>query len=349
MAGKDYYQVLGVSKSASADEIKAAFRKLAHQHHPDKGGDQEKFKEANAAYQVLGDPEKRKQYDQFGSAAFEGGAGGFSGGGFNWQGGNVDFGDLGDLFGDFFGGGRGQSARGRDLQMEISLTFLESIFGAEKEVTLNKTSDCERCGGNGSEPGTSLKTCSDCSGQGYKTVVQRTIIGAVQTRANCPTCHGAGEVPEKACTACRGEGYQNGKRTLRVDIPAGVEHGSRIRVRAQGESIGVRGEPGDLYLLLRVANDPRFVREGSNLYTEKKIGFTQAALGDEVDVETVDGPVKLKIPAGTQSGEKLRLRGKGVKTGHGRGDQIVQVIVVTPKKLDREQRKLFEQLNLSLQ
>ncbi len=346
---KDYYQILGVDKSASQDEIKAAFRKMAHQHHPDKGGDEGKFKEANAAYQVLGDPQKRQQYDQFGSAAFEGGgAGGFPGGGFNWQGGGVDFGDLGDLFGDMFGGGRGQQAHGRDLQMDISLTFLESIFGVEKEIVLNKTSDCERCGGNGSEPGSAMKTCGDCSGQGYKTVMQRTIIGTVQTRTNCGTCHGAGEVPEKPCTACSGSGYQSGKRTLRVEVPSGIENGSRIRVRAQGESIGVRGEPGDLYLMVHVANDPRFVREGNNLYTEKKIGFTQAALGDEVDVETVDGPVKLKIPAGTQSGEKLRLRGKGVKTGHGRGDQIVQVQVITPKKLDKNQKRLLEELGLNI-
>ena len=353
MAGKDYYQTLGVSKSASQDEIKAAFRKLAHQHHPDKGGDEKQFKEANSAYQVLGDPEKRKQYDQYGSAAFEGGAGGaggFPGGGFNWQGGGVDFGDLGDLFGDMFsGGGRGgQQAHGRDLQMEVTLTFKESVFGAEKEVVLNKTSDCDRCGGNGSEPGSSLKTCTDCSGQGFRTVVQRTIIGNMQTRVSCQTCHGAGEVPEKACTACKGGGYQNGKRTLQVAVPAGLDHGSRIRVRGEGESIGVRGEAGDLYLVVRVIADPRFVREGANLYTVKKIGFTQAALGDEVDVETVDGSVKLKIPAGTQSGDKLRLRGKGVSTGRSRGDQIVQVQVITPKKLDKKQKELLEELGLIL-
>lgn len=345
---KDYYKVLGVEKSASEAEIKAAFRKLAHQHHPDKGGDQEKFKEANAAYQVLGDPAKRKQYDQFGSAAFEGGAGGFPGGGFNFNGANVDFGDLGDLFGDLFGGGgRGRPAHGHDLQMEISLTFRESIFGVEKEIVVNKVSDCERCGGTGGEPGAILKTCNDCSGQGFKTVAQRTIIGAVQTRVSCPTCHGNGEVPEKVCIACRGTGVEEGRRTLRVEIPAGVENGSRIRVRGQGESIGSRGEPGDLYLFVRVAPDHRFVRDGVNLYTEKKIGFTQAALGDEVDVETVDGPVKLKIPAGTQGGDKLRLRGKGVQTGRGRGDQIVLVRVITPKKLDKKQKQLLEELGLT--
>lgn len=347
---KDLYEVLGVPKSASQDDIKKAFRKLAHEHHPDKGGDEAKFKEASAAYQILSDVDKRKQYDQFGSTdAGAGGFGGFPGGFGNFQDfGNMDFGDLGDLFGGMFNGGsRGGRVRGSDIQVDISLSFKESVFGVEKEISLTKGSACDRCGGGGAEPGTNLKTCATCDGKGFKIGVQRTILGAIQTRVSCETCLGVGEVPEKSCTTCSGSGVVRGRKTLRVDIPAGVENGTRIRVRAQGESIGAQGEPGDLYLFVRVTADPRFEREGSTIYTEKKIGFTQAGLGDDVPVETVDGIVTLKIPPGTQSGDQLRLRGKGVGTGRGnRGDQIVIVTVVTPKKLDKKQKQLLEELDL---
>lgn len=348
---KDLYEVLGVPKTASQDDIKKAFRKLAHEHHPDKGGDETKFKEASAAYQILSDVEKRKQYDQFGTTDNAGpGAGGFGGFNFNGQGfGNMDFGDLGDIFGGMFGGGgaRQRRPRGSDLQMDITLSFKESVFGVEKELTLTKGNACEHCGGVGAEPGTSLKTCKECEGKGFKVIVQRTILGAMQTRVSCEACNGAGEVPETPCKTCHGSGVERGRKTLRVDIPAGVEHGTRIRVRGQGESIGTQGEAGDLYLLVRVTPDKRFERDGDNIFTEKTIGFTQAALGDEVKVDTVEGVVTLKIPPGTQSGDQLRLRGKGVGTGRGgRGDQIVIVTVVTPKKLDRKQKQLLEELNL---
>ncbi|MFH1767177.1 MAG: molecular chaperone DnaJ [Patescibacteria group bacterium] len=345
---KDYYEILGVEKNVSKEELKRAFRKKAHKLHPDKGGDEAKFKEANEAYHVLSDDEKRRQYDQFGTTFDNAGAGaggfnGFSGG----QG--MNFEDLSDIFSGMFGGGGfgGKSrARGSDIMVDVDLEFKESIFGVEKEILLSKNSSCERCGGTGAEPATKMKTCTDCNGQGFKTTVQRTMLGAVQTRIACSTCNGQGEEPEQKCTTCHGIGLEYGRKTMRVDIPAGVEDGMRIRLRGQGESIGAEGDPGDLYLRVHVKVDHRFERQGTNLYYLKKVGFTQAALGDEVEVETVDGTATLKIPAGTQSGDKLRMRSKGVKMGSSRGDQIVVVQVITPKKLNREQKKLLQELDL---
>lgn len=343
---KDYYKVLGVEKSASKDDLKKAFRKKAHQYHPDKGGDEAKFKEVNEAYHVLSDDEKRQQYDQFGQTFDQaGGAGGFSG--FSGQG--MNFEDLGDIFSGMFGGGfggGGRRARGSDVAMDVDLTFKESVFGVEKEINVTKNNTCERCAGTGGEPATKMKTCSECDGEGVKVTIQRTMLGPVQARTTCPVCHGAGEEPEEKCKTCHGTGLEYGRKNLRVDIPAGVEDGMQIRVRNQGESIGASGENGDLYLRIHVKADPRFERRGNDIFFEKKIGFTQAALGDEVEVDTVDGKASLKIPAGTQSGDKLRMRGKGVKTGRGRGDQIVLVNVLTPKKLNRKQKKMIEDLDL---
>lgn len=347
---KDYYKLLGVEKNATQDEIKRAFRTLAHEHHPDKGGKEEKFKEVNEAYQVLGDEQKRAQYDQFGSGAFDGSGGGGQGGS-PFGAGGFDpsmFGDLGEMFGSMFGGGGGggRRAKGQDIALDITLTFKESVFGVEKEIPLTKSFACERCGGVGAEPGTAMKKCHTCNGQGHVIGTQRTVFGTVQTRTACTTCHGRGEVPEKPCTACHGKGVQHARKSIRVDIPPGVEHGMQIRVRGQGEVIGAAGEPGDLYLQVRVQPDARFVREGETIYVTRKVGFTQAALGDDVEVDTVDGKVSMKIPPGTQSGEELRLRGKGVPHGRGRGDQIVVVQVVTPKKLGRKERELLEELQL---
>lgn len=340
---KDYYKVLGVERTASADEIKRAFRKLAHEHHPDKGGDEAKFKEINEAYQILSDSEKKARYDQFGSAEGPQGFGGFGGAGFDPS----AFGDLGDIFGSFFGGGGGRrAARGADIETDLYLSFKEAIFGVSKEISISKTNNCDRCGGQGAEPGTSLKTCETCKGSGVVTNVQRTILGAVQMRSACTACSGRGEIPEKKCTSCNGEGVNRGRKTLRVDVPAGVENGVQMRIRGEGESIGSQGEPGDLYVRLHVSADPRFQREGATIYLKKNIGFTQAALGDTVQIETVDGPVSMKIPPGTQSGDELRLRGKGVPTNRGRGDQIVIIQVVTPTKLDKKQRQLLEELNI---
>jgi molecular chaperone DnaJ len=355
MAGKDYYNILGVDKSASQDDIKRTFRKLAHEHHPDKGGKEEKFKEINEAYQVLGDEQKRKQYDQFGSAAFDGSGGGnpFGGGGFP-GGFNFDFGngggfeDLGDILGGMFGGGGGRqrAQQGEHIEVRITLSFREAIFGVEKEIPLTRHSTCARCAGTMAEPGTKMKTCKTCEGKGFRVTVQRTLLGAMQMKTACDECRGTGEQPEKACTECRGTGVTHGRTTVRVDIPAGVDDGVTVRVRGEGESIGAAGEKGDLYLRIRVEPDARFKRDGSTIYVTKNIGFTQAALGDTVDIETVDGKVEVKIPQGTQSGDELRLRGKGVPTSRGRGDQIVVVNVITPTKLDKKTRELLEQANL---
>lgn len=350
---KDYYNILGVNKSASQDEIKVAFRKLAHQYHPDKPtGDEAKFKEINEAYQVVGDAEKRKKYDQFGSAAFDG-SGGFGGGagqgfgGFDFsgfQGGGFE--DLGDLFGGMFGGGRGQREhRGADIQVDVDLTFRDSVFGADKEITLSKFDACARCGGIGAEPGTRLNDCGDCGGKGVKVVTQRTILGTFQTKAPCPACDGEGKIPEKRCATCHGDGVTRGKKTLSVHIPAGVENGNVLRVRGGGEAVR-GGKPGDLFVRLHVKNDTRFAREGSTIYSTLRIGFTQAALGASVETETVDGPTTVIIEAGTQTGTEIRVRNKGVQTGGGRGDHVFVVEVVTPTKLSREQKQLLEQLHL---
>ncbi|KKW29059.1 MAG: Chaperone protein DnaJ, partial [Candidatus Uhrbacteria bacterium GW2011_GWD2_52_7] len=274
----------GVSKSASADEVKAAFRKLAHQHHPDKGGDEAKFKEINEAYQVLGDQQKRQQYDQFGST-FDQAGGGFPGGGFpggfpgGFDFGGANFEDLGDILGGMFGMGGGGGGRrqqkGSDLEVSVKLTFKEAVFGAEKEIPLTKHTNCTRCGGQGAEPGSAMKTCDTCKGKGFTVTTQRTILGAVQMKNACADCQGRGEKPEKPCTECRGTGTSYGRKTIRVDIPAGVEDGVAIRVRGEGESIGPAGTAGDLYIRIRVEADARFERNGANIYSEKKIGFAQ--------------------------------------------------------------------------
>lgn len=354
---KDYYKTLGIEKNASQDDIKKAFRRLAHRYHPDKsGGDEAKFKEANEAYQVLSDEKKRAQYDQFGSASFDGSAGfggqgfggfsSFSGGagsGFAGQG----FEDLGDIFGDLFGGGRTRTRerRGSDIQVDMELTFKESIFGVQKDAELMKTVTCERCAGTGGEPGAGMETCKDCDGNGVQIGVQRTMFGNIQTKRTCETCQGTGEMPKKICTTCHGQGVDRKKQTFTVTIPPGVENGAMLRVRGEGEAIKA-GRTGDLFVRLHVPKDRHFERDGATLISQATIGFTQAALGDTIEVETVDGPVDLKVPAGTQSGSQFRLRGKGVPHGRGRGDQIVVVNVETPTKLSREQKKLLEELDL---
>lgn len=349
---KDYYQTLGVSKGASQEEIKRAFRKLAHQYHPDKpDGDEAKFKEANEAYQVLGDEKKRAQYDQFGSAAFEnGGVGGGYGQGFGGFSQNINMDDLGDIFGDLFGFGnsrhaRGHARRGNDIRMDADLTFQESVFGKEIEFSLTKPSKCERCGGIGAEPGSKMKTCDDCQGSGVKVISHRTMLGVMQQKTACPTCLGEGEIPETKCSQCAGSGIISGKKTLRVNIPAGVENGMTLRVRNEGEAVK-GGANGDLFVSVHVKSDPDFQRQGDTIISRVDIGFTQAALGDKIEVKTIDGLGELKIPAGTQTGAQFRLKGKGVPSRHGRGDQIIIANVVTPKKLSREQKKLLEQLDL---
>ncbi len=352
---KDLYTTLDVDRGASQEEVKKAFRKLAHKYHPDKeGGDEEKFKEINSAYQVLGDEKKRAQYDQFGSAAFEnggpgaGGGGGF--GGFDFSGfqGGGGFEDMGDIFGDIFGSqrqGRPRTPKGQDIQVDMDVSFHDSMFGVQKEVSLRKPSACDRCAGTGAEPGHGMDTCATCEGQGIEETIQRTILGNMKNRIACRTCYGSGETPKEACATCAGSGLENSSKKMNVTIPQGIENGAIMRVRGEGEAIKA-GTPGDLYIRIHVTPDKRFVRDGMHIRSEKEIGFTQAALGDTVDVETIDGLVELKIPSGTQSGSSFRIKGKGVPSTHSNGDHYVTVHVVTPKKLSKQQKKLLEQLDL---
>jgi len=356
---KDYYKILGVDKSASKDEIKKAFRKVAHKYHPDKKtGDEEKFKEANEAYQVLSDEQKRAQYDQFGQT-FDGAGGGP--GGFNWQdfaggfGGQAgaqgfDFNDLGDIFGNIFGGGarggqRQQSQRGADLEVQLNLSFEEAVFGVEKEITVQKVTACADCQGSGANKGSELETCSKCHGQGKVTVMQNVLFGQVQTTRECPQCNGRGKVPKVPCGACAGEGLKRENVTLKVKIPAGINHGEVIRLHGKGHA-GKNGVSGDLYLHVAVQKSKEFERKGDDIYTDVAITMSQAVLGDKIDVATIDGSVTLKIPEGMQSGTVFRLKSHGVShvRGSGRGDHYVNITVTIPKSLNRKQKKLIKEL-----
>jgi len=351
MTKRDYYEVLGVGKDASADEIKKAFRRLAVQHHPDKeGGDESKFKEINEAYEVLKDSQKRQRYDQFGHAGVGGAAGGGGnpfGGGFNGQNVNFDFGDLGDIFGSFFGGGQQQrsqqSNRGRDLEVQIELSFEDAVFGTEREIKIDLEDECEHCKGKTVEPGHDLKTCETCKGAGQVVNVMRTIFGNIQQASICPTCKGTGKVPEKACTVCHGKGTQRKAQKLTIKVPAGVDDGATIRLRERGEAIA-NGAKGDLYVHLRVKAHKKFTREGDLVLSEEHIGMVEAALGTELEVNTVDGKIRMKVPAGTQSGTDFKLSNHGVphlqKTT--RGAHIVTIIVDTPTRLSKEQKQLLE-------
>lgn len=351
MAKRDYYEVLGVKKDASADEIKKSFRRAAIEHHPDRGGDETKFKEINEAYEVLKDTEKRKRYDQFGHAGVGGNGGSPFGGGFGGQGQNInfDFGDLGlgDIFSSFFGGGQPQGrprqARGRDVEAGVEITFEQAVFGTEVELMLNLDDTCEHCKGSTVEPGYELKTCDQCGGSGQVVTVSRTIFGNIQQAAVCPQCHGSGKVPEKACTVCRGKGVQTKKQKIQLKVPAGIDDGATIRLREHGEAIA-NGPKGDLYVNVRVKPHKHFTREGDLILSEEHIGMAEAALGTEIDVQTVDGPVRMKIPAGTQPGSDFKLSGHGVPhiKGTSRGAHIVTVIVDIPKKLTKQQQELLK-------
>lgn len=360
---KDYYASLGIGKSASPEEIKRAYRRLAHEHHPDKGkGNEEKFKEINEAYQVLSDPQKRTQYDQFGTTFDQrGGPQGFSGfdfrdfnRGFDFSGGGSAFGgefeDAFDIFSDIFGGGatrtRTRRERGVDLEMELTLSFEEAVFGTEKDISLEKRDVCEKCGGTGAEPGSKISTCPKCHGTGQIRTSRRTIFGQVSSVTTCDECEGTGKVSENACLRCQGSGIEKRTKRLKVKIPAGVDEGSRLRIPNEGEA-GYKGSNfGDLYLHIRVAQHPTFVRDGINILSELPISFYQAALGTTVQIDTVDGKVKLKIPAGTQSEKTFRLKGKGVPVmgRSGRGDHLVTVHVITPTKLTKKEKELFKKI-----
>lgn len=359
---KDYYKILGVSKTATKDDIKKAFRELAHKYHPDKsGGDEAKFKEINEAYQVLSNDQKRQQYDQFGADFAQ--QGGF-GGGMNWEdfmraargGGvyqNVDFGDLGDIFGDMFSGfgfggaTRRSTNRGRDLELALDLTFHEAVFGAEKKISIKKLVRCSECFGSGAEKGSATHTCATCKGAGQVASIQRTIIGTIQTMSACSTCHGEGKTIEKKCHTCRGDGRVMESSEITITVPAGVDNGMTLTLAGQGEAGKRGGAAGDLYLRLRVADDPLFEREGDTIYSTVAIPYSTATLGGVAEVETIDGPVELKIPSGTPSGKEFLLRGKGVPHAQrsSRGDHIVTIVVDVPSKTSKEQKKLLEDLS----
>lgn len=358
MAKRDYYEVLGVKKDASADELKKAFRKAAIEHHPDRGGDEAKFKEINEAYEVLKDSSKRQRYDQFGHAGVGGnGGGGNPYAGFGGQGQEMhfDFGDLGlgDIFSSFFGGGQqggrgGRQARGNDVETRVEISFEQAVFGTEVTLSLSLEDVCEHCKGTTAEPGYELKKCDTCGGAGQVITQTRTIFGNIQQASVCPTCKGTGKVPEKTCTVCHGKGTQKKNQKIELKIPAGVDDGATIRLREHGEAIA-NGPKGDLYVNIRVKPHKKFTREGDLILSEEHIGMVDAALGIEIEVETVDGPVTMKVPAGTQSGSDFKLSDHGVPhlRGKTRGAHIVTIIVDVPTKLTKKQKELLEEFNTS--
>jgi molecular chaperone DnaJ len=359
MSKRDYYEVLGIRKDASADEIKKAFRKAAIEHHPDKGGDETKFKEINEAYEVLKDTDKRKRYDQFGHAGVGGagggspfeGFGGFGGGGQEMH---FDFGDLGlgDIFSSFFGGQSGPSSRrqsrGRDVETNVEISFEQAVFGTEVELRLNLEDVCEHCKGRTVEPGYELQICQTCKGSGQVLNVTRTIFGNIQQASICPKCSGRGKVPEKVCSVCHGKGTQRKVQQVTLKIPAGIDDGNTIRLHQHGEAIA-DGPKGDLYVNIRVKPHKKFTREGLIILSEETVNMVDAALGTEIEVETVDGPIVMKVPAGTQSGTDFKLSNHGVphpKTKT-RGAHIVTILVETPTKLTKKQQELLQEFKRS--
>ena len=350
---RDYYEVLGVSKTASDSEIKSAYRKLAKKYHPDMNpGDKEaeaKFKEASEAYAILSDADKRRQYDQFGHAAFDGGAGGGAGG-FDFNG--FDMGDIfGDIFGDFFGGGgRSRSAnngpmKGQNVRVSVHLTFEEACFGTEKEIELNIKEDCAKCHGTGAKPGTQPETCSKCGGKGQVVFTQQSLFGVVRNVQACPDCHGTGKIIKDRCPDCGGSGYISRRKKISVSIPAGIDNGQSIRIRDKGEP-GINGGPrGDLLVQVIVGRHPIFQRQDYEIYSTAPITFAQAALGAEVRIKTIDGDVMYTVKPGTQTDTRVRLRGKGVPTTRNkqvRGDHYVTLVVQVPTKMNAEQKELLK-------
>lgn len=351
---RDYYEVLGINKDASEDDIKKAYRKLAKKYHPDLNpGDKEaeaKFKEINEAAQVLGDPENREKYDRFGHSAFDPSQG-FGGFDFNGFGG---FGGFGDIFGDLFGGGFGgfggfgggshnpnAPMRGESLRTVVSLSFEEAAFGAKKDVSIKRVEECDSCHGSGCAPGMTAEVCPECKGKGVVMQQKRTPFGVMQTQAQCPRCKGKGKIIHQPCPVCRGEGYQSKAKTISVNIPAGIDEGQSIKVGGQGGAGRNGGPAGDLLVTVSIRRHKDFEREGNSVLLNQSISFPQAALGADIQVPTLDGSVKLNIPAGTQTGSVFRLRGKGIPNlrGGGRGDQYVTVNIATPKNLSAAQKE----------
>lgn len=356
---KDYYKTLGVDKNASKEELKKAFHKLAHIHHPDKNkGNDIKFKEVNEAYQVLSDDKKRASYDRFGNAdgpSFAGGyggaqQGGFGGFDFSGQNGGMEFdmGDLGDIFGDFFGGGMGRgkqkTRKGRDISTEIDLSFEESIFGVEKKININKQSTCSICGGTGAKVGTRMNTCNVCNGQGQVREVKRSILGNFATVKTCENCFGSGKIPGEKCSQCRGSGVYKKDEEMSINIPTGINNGETLRIRGKGEAVQ-GGETGDLYIKMNVKTHSVYTRDELNLEMNLMIKLTDALLGMTYNLKTLDGKeIEVKIPEGINHGEMLRVRGKGVPSTHGRGDIIIHIHVDMPTRLSRRSKEIIEEL-----
>ena len=352
---KDYYKILNVEKGASQDNIKRAYRKLAHQHHPDKkGGDEKKFKEINEAYQILGDEQKRKQYDQYGSAGFQG----FSGQGEGTPGWDFgDFGNLGDIFEEMFSGfsaqggaysGFGGRSRGRsrggDIALGIDISFAESVFGSKRSIIIEKTSICDRCHGSVSEPNTTKKRCTTCQGSGTVRENRKSIFGAFASLSECSICQGRGEIPEKPCRNCNATGTIRKQETIDIEIPAGIRDGEAIKLTGMGEAV-VNGVPGDLYVRIHVLQHHIFHREGNDIIMDLELSLSLMLRGGEQIIETLDGKLQVKIPELSHSGDLLRVRGRGVSKNRGnRGDLIIKLIPKFPKKLSSQARKLFDEL-----
>ena len=356
----DPYKILGVNKSASDDDIKKAYRKLSKQYHPDlnkdKPGAAEKFKEINAAYEILGDKQKRSQYDQFGAASFGGGqGGGWEGqggfGGFDFSGFQGAGGGFADIFETFFGGSGGgrqrkKSYRGQDMELRLTIDFLEAIFGVDKHISVNKDIQCEHCSGQGVEKGSKIIDCPQCHGTGELTSVKNTILGQIRTSGICPKCHGDGQVPEKPCHKCRGNGILQSAEEITVRIPAGVSDGTTLRLRGKGGA-GLKGhENGDLYAQIRVNPSREFNRKGDNIYTEKTVHILQAILGDEIEVNTVHGPIRMEIPAGTQPEQTFKIKEKGVPRLNSTavGDHFITIKLEIPKKLMGSEKEHYQEL-----
>lgn len=354
---KDYYNILGVARNASKDEVKRAYRKLAHQHHPDKkGGDEARFKEINEAYRVLSDDQKRAQYDQYGRV-FEGG-GSAQQGGFEWPGGiRFDFGagndgfDFSEIFEDFLGGMSGGRSRtrerkGKDIRVDMEISFEEAIFGTKREIELSKLTRCQHCAGSGGEPGSSLQQCQHCQGNGNVRKTQRTILGSFTQVGTCPVCMGTGEQPEKTCTRCRGNRVEQSVERIEVFIPKSIREGEVLKITGKGEASATGGIPGDLYINISVRPHKVFRRQGDDIVMVLPVKLTDAIMGGAVDVEALDGPIRLKVPEGMQSGDILKVRGKGayLSNGYGRGNLLIESKVEIPRKISRKTRHLVEEL-----
>lgn len=364
MAKRDYYEILGVSKNASADEIKKAYRKTALKYHPDRNPDdqeaEERFKEAAEAYEVLSDPQKKQRYDQFGHAGM-GGPGGFGGAG---GAGHMNMDDIFDMFGDIFGGGFGggfqstggrarrgrpRGERGSNLRVKLKLSLEEIADGVQKTIKIKKYNNCDNCNGTGAKDSSSFQTCGTCSGNGVVMKVTDTFLGRMQTTATCPKCNGEGKIVTEACSTCKGEGRNYIEEEVAIDVPAGVEEGMQLSLRGKGNAGKRGGSAGDLIAVIEELEHPDFTRDGRNIIHDMYISFPEAVLGAKLEVPTLSGKAKIKIPEGTQSGKIFRLKGKGVPAvnGYGKGDQLIHVNVWTPQNLSTEERKTLEQLQES--